>query len=555
MEISILATFTIGIAASLILGIAANRLKVSPIIGYLLAGIILGFFSGVRENKEVISQFADIGVILLMFGIGLKFHLTELIAVWKAAVPGAVIQSTLSTLITAALLHLLGWPWHSGIILGMAISVASTVVMARVLSDTRDIHTQVGHIAIGWTVVEDIMTVMILLALPMIFSGSQHSSAWEIFGIAIGKIAALTLTVIVLGKWVLPQALKLIAETKSAELFTLAVLALALGIADGSSVIFGVSIELGAFLAGLAVGRSDFAARAAGEAIPMRDAFSVLFFVSVGMMFDFKELISNPWITLVIMTVVIIIKPIVALATVRLLGKPLGISINIGAAFSQIGEFSFILGTVAYSIKHPGTGLPLISEAAFNALIATSIISIALNPFIYAKARKIKISDGKDLMPKKDELLPENKNRCIIIGFGPVGKAMYGRIKQRKDAEIRIIELNYKTVQSLKEANIDAIYGDALRPGILEQAGIIGAGFLALTTQVEDGIEIVKRAKQLNPEIKVLVRRDLFLGASKYNMAGADIVAIGEGEVSEKMAREIGRLIDETDRLAQAAKA
>ena len=552
MEISIAAAFTIGIAASLLLGLAANWLRLSPIIGYLLAGIILGLFQNISSSHEVIREFADIGVILMMFGIGLKFHLKELISVWKVAVPGALIQSTASTLAAAALLKMLGWQWHSGIILGMAISVASTVVMARVLTDTRDIHTQTGHIALGWTVVEDIMTVMVLLALPMIFSSAPMSAAAEsagasfaIFGTALLKIMLLAALLYALStKYGLPMFLKAIAKTRSSELFTLSVVAIALGIAIMSSKLFGVSIELGAFLAGLSVGSSDFSARAASEAIPMRDAFSVLFFVSVGMMFEAKELISNPGITIIILAVVLLLKPLAAMMTVHLLGKPWKVSINVGAAFSQIGEFTFILGTVAYNLYYPGTSERLISQTAFNALIAVSIISIAANPFIYGRARKIKIKDGKDLMPKPEELPQANPNRCIIIGYGPVGRAVYGKISQNKDIEICVVELNIKTVQSLKSSKINAIYGDALRPGILERAGIEGAGFLALTVQVEDGLEIIKRAKALNPDIKILVRRDLEWGETiEYSKDHSTVLAIGEVEVASKMAEEIGRML------------
>lgn len=549
MEISIAAAFTIGIAASLLLGLAANWLKLSPIIGYLMAGIILGLFQNISSSHEVIREFADIGVILMMFGIGLKFHLKELISVWKVAVPGALIQSTVSTLAAAALLKMIGWQWHSGIILGMAISVASTVVMARVLTDTRDIHTQTGHIALGWTVVEDIMTVMVLLALPMIFSSAPMSAASEasfaVFGTALLKIILLAALLYALStKYGLPLFLKAIAKTRSSELFTLSVVAIALGIAIMSSKLFGVSIELGAFLAGLSVGSSDFSARAASEAIPMRDAFSVLFFVSVGMMFDAKELISNPGITIIILAVVMLLKPLAAMMTVHLLGKPWKVSANVGAAFSQIGEFTFILGTVAYGLYYPGTEERLISQTAFNALIAVSIISIAANPFIYGRARKIKIKDEKESMPKPEELPQANPNRCIIIGYGPVGRAVYGKISQNKDIEICVVELNIKTVQDLKSSKINAIYGDALRPGILERAGIAGAGFLAITVQVEDGLEIIKRAKALNPEIKILVRRDLEWGETiEYSKDHSTVLAIGEVEVASKMAEEIGRMI------------
>ena len=272
-DLSVLMTFSSGLAGALIFGYLAHRLKVSPIVGYLLAGIVVGPFTpGYVADHSVAEKFAEIGVILLLFGIGLRFHLQEMLAVWRVAVPGALIQSTMSTLGLALLLRLLGWDWIPGIILGMAISVASTVVMARVLDEWHDLHAQIGYIAIGWTVVEDILTVAMLLLLPILF-GSQESASQSIssvLGLAALKISGLVAVVVVLGRWGIPWALEQIAKTRSRELFTLAVLVLAVGIAVGSAELFGVSMELGAFLAGLAVGRSEFAARAAGDAVPMR---------------------------------------------------------------------------------------------------------------------------------------------------------------------------------------------------------------------------------------------------------------------------------------------
>jgi CPA2 family monovalent cation:H+ antiporter-2 len=266
-ELNVLMTFAGGLAAALVLGYVAQRLKLSPIVGYLLAGIAVGPFTpGFTANQAVAEQFAEIGVILLLFGIGLRFHLQELIAVWRIAVPGALIQSGFSTALMVLLLRLLGWSWSSGIVLGLAISVASTVVMALVLAERRDLHAPIGHIAIGWTVVEDILTVTYLLLLPLVFGpGGGGREAGNALALTALKIAGLAASVVVLGRWVIPRALELVAVTRSRELFTLAVLVLALGIAVGSAKIFGVSMALGAFLAGLAVGRSEFAARAGGR--------------------------------------------------------------------------------------------------------------------------------------------------------------------------------------------------------------------------------------------------------------------------------------------------
>src|SRR3954468_13613942 len=298
-ELSVLLTFTGGLAGALVLGFVARRLRLSPIIGYLLAGVAVGPFTpGFVANRAIAEQFAEIGVILLLFGIGLRFHLKELIAVWRVAIPGALIQSTASTVTLAAVLRLFGWDWIPGLILGVGISVASTVVMAHVLGEHHDLHAPIGHIAIGWTVVEDILTVAVLLLLPILFSGGSVENAGAALGFAAVKVVLLVGAIVFLGKWFIPWALEKIEKTRSRELFTLAVLVLALGVAVGSAQIFGVSMALGAFLAGLAVGRTEFAARAASDAVPMRDAFAVLFFVSVGMLFDPRSLLQAPLVIL-----------------------------------------------------------------------------------------------------------------------------------------------------------------------------------------------------------------------------------------------------------------
>ncbi|HNW45589.1 MAG TPA: cation:proton antiporter, partial [Elusimicrobiales bacterium] len=438
-EFNLLATFTGSLIAALTLGYLAHKLRLSPIVGYLVAGIVVGPFTpGFVADRAVAHQLSELGVILLLFGIGLKFELKELAAVWRIAVPGALIQSAVSTLAAASLLRLLGWQWSSGIVTGLAISVASTVVMAKVLLANRDLHAQIGHTALGWTVVEDILTVLLLLALPLVFGpAGGDSPAWA-FALAGLKIAALALTVAVLGRWAIPAALDRIAATRSSELFTLAVLALALGIATGASGIFGVSVELGAFLAGLAVGRSEFAARAGGDAIPMRDAFAVLFFVSVGMLFDVNALYREPLTVAAILTVILAVKPLAAALTARLLGKPAAIAIPVGASFSQVGEFTFILAALAQR-------LGVLGDAGWNAIIAAAIISIALNPYIYARARALRWAKGEMVLPLTKDLPPPDPGRCILIGYGPVGRTVHGILAAR-GTKTTIIELNLDTV-------------------------------------------------------------------------------------------------------------
>ena len=534
-ELSILITFAVGLAVALVFGYIALRLKLAPIMGYLLAGIAVGPFTpGVVVNHAIAEQFAEIGVILLLFGIGLRFHLRELVAVWRVAVPGALIQSTLSTLALAGLLYLMGWNWTSGMILGMAISVASTVVMALVLSEGRDLYTKAGHIAIGWTVVEDLLTVALLLLLPIFFAPDrgvgQHIGA--VLGLAGLKIACLVAVVVVLGKWVIPHALERIARTRSRELFTLAVLVTSVGIAVGSAKIFGVSMALGAFLAGLAVGRSEFATRAANDALPMRDAFAVLFFVSIGMLFDPRSLTQVPLVIAVVLFVVVVVKPLATVLTVRILGQPLSTALPIGAAFSQVGEFSFILGSVAL-------GLGLINEAGWNALVAASIISIALNPFLYRWARRL--ASARTIKPvPTDESEPSagNPNRCILVGYGPVGKIVH-QLLMARGAEITVIDLNLHTIRELRNAGHSALYGDSLQPGTLIDAGLATAGSLILSADLEDAAEIITQARLINPGLRVLVRCAHLRDAPALRRAGAAIVIAGEAEVGVALAEAV----------------
>lgn len=533
-DLGILLTFAGGLAGALLLGYVAQRLKLSPLVGYLLAGLAVGPFTpGFVADHHIAEQFAEIGVILLLFGIGLRFHLRELLAVWRIAVPGALIQSTASTALLAVLLHFLGWSWTSGLILGMAISVASTVVMALVLGERRDLHATIGHIAIGWTVVEDLLTVALLLLLPILFGqgAAAQQSAAAALGLAGLKVVGLVAVVVLLGRWGIPWFLERIARTRSRELFTLAVLVLAVGIAVGSAGLFGVSMALGAFLAGLAVGRSEFAARAAGDAVPMRDAFAVLFFVSVGMMFDPRSLLEAPLVIAVVLAVVVVGKPLAATLTVRSLGAPWATAVPVGAAFSQVGEFSFILGTVARE-------LGLLDATGWNALVAVSILSIALNPTIYRTARRLSSPAAARRAPPEGSRPPPDPRRCVLVGYGPVGQIV-ARLLTDRGNTVTVIDLNLDTVRALKAAGRAAVYGDVLRPGTLEEAGLAAAGSLILSADVEDATELIRQARQLNPGLRVLARCTHLRDAPALRRAGADVVAAGEAEVGVSLAEAV----------------
>ncbi|MFT3912607.1 MAG: cation:proton antiporter [Anaeromyxobacteraceae bacterium] len=527
-ELDIILTFAGGLAGALLLGYVAHLLKLSPIVGYILAGVLVGPFTpGFVADRAVAEQFAEIGVILLLFGVGLRFHLRELIAVWRVALPGALIQSAASTLLLAVLLRPLGWSWASGLVLGMGISVASTVVMALVLADRHDLHAPIGHIAIGWTVVEDLLTVALMLVLPILFGpGGAEQGTAAVLGLAGLKVIGLGASVVVLGRWVIPWALERIERTRVRELFTLAVLVVAVGIAVGAAEVFGVSMALGAFLAGLAVGRSEFAARAASDALPMRDAFAVLFFVSVGMLFDPRSIVQAPLLTAIVLAVVLLGKPLAAFATVRLLGVPTATAAPVGAAFSQVGEFSFILGALARE-------LGLLGDTGWNALVASSIVSICLNPVIYRWVRERSAPPrltGPTAATREVARPAVDPRRCILVGFGPVGRIVH-RLLVDRGAKVTVIDLNLDTVRRLKAEGLTVFHGDVLRPGTLEDAGIATAGTFILSADLEDAAEVIRQARLLNPELRVLARCAHVRDAPALRKAGASVVAAGEAEV------------------------
>ena len=550
-----------GFTAALILGYLTQRAGLSPIVGYLLAGTLVGPHTpGFVANSEIAEQLAEVGVILLMFGVGLQFHIEELLAVRRVAIPGAIVQSAAATVLGAVIAYLFGWSWPAGVIFGMALAVASTVVLIRVLADHRDLHTPTGHIAVGWLVVEDLFTVLALVLLPVLFADSagESSVVWAL-GLTALKVAALIGFTIVVGTRVIPWVLDHIADTGSRELFTLTVLTLALGIAVGSAIVFGVSMALGAFLAGLVVGRSDYSLRAASEALPMRDAFAVLFFVAVGMLLSPQYLFEAPGLILATLAVVMIGKPLVALVIVRMLGYPFKIALAIAVALAQIGEFSFILSSI-------GTDLGILSPDATNTLVAVSIVSIVLNPILYRAVPRVENWAAshpalwKLLNPPLNvataagaAVRPLNGNRrAIIVGYGPTGRTLV-RLLRDNGIEPLVIELNMETVRELREHGIEAVYGDATRVDTLEAAGAADASTLILTSAgMTSAAEVIRGARQLNQKIQVLARAAYLRDLPDLQKAGADRIFSGEGEVAlglvETILERLGATAEQIDR-------
>ena len=546
-DIDLILTLTGGLAAALVLGFITQQLRLSPIVGYLLAGVVVGPATpGFQADRALAEQLAEIGVILLMFGVGLHFHFRELLAVRRVAVPGAVVQSGVATLLGALAGWLLGWEWPTAVIFGGAVSVASTVVLIRVLSDNNDLHTRAGHIAVGWLVVEDLLTVVALVVLPAV-AGREEPAAGGIavtLAIAAAKMTALVAMTIVVGGRVIPWVMERVAATRSRELFTLAVLVIALGIAVGSAKVFGVSMALGAFLAGMVVGRSEFSLRAASDALPMRDAFAVLFFVSVGMLFDPVAAMRSPWAIAMALAIVLVGKPLAAVAIVLGLGYPRRVALPVAVALAQIGEFSFILASL-------GSQLGVMPADAVNTLVATAIVSITLNPLLYRSIdlfeRWLGLLFPAAALPNDERgadnaQTPEDQSpsrRAIVVGYGPVGETVTELLLDN-GIEPTVIELNLDTVRRLKVFDVRAIYGDASRPEVLVQAGVARAANLILTSGAGSlDEEIIRRAKELNPGIHVLARTQYVRELPKLQRAGAEDVFAAEGEVALAFAMRI----------------
>jgi monovalent cation:H+ antiporter-2, CPA2 family len=556
-------TLTAGLGTALVFGFVTQRLGLSPIVGYLVAGTLVGPYTpGFVADASLAEQLAEIGVILLMFGVGLQFHVEELLAVRHVAIPGAIAQSAVATLLGAVQARWLGWDWSAGLIFGMALAVASTVVLIRVLADNNDLHTQAGHIAVGWLVVEDLFTVVALVLLPALFGpATTERPLWLALMITAAKVTALVSFTAIVGTRVIPRILDYVAKTRSRELFTLTVLVIALGIAVGSSLIFSVSMALGAFLAGMVVGRSEYSLRAASEALPMRDAFAVLFFVSVGMLLDPGALVASPGLVLGALGVVLVGKPLVAILLVWAMKYPLRASLTVGIALSQIGEFSFILATI-------GRELGILTAAATNAIVAASIASIVLNPLAYRTIRPIERwivqrprwwallnrapSIPSDLEASRIERSDDSRHRAVVIGFGPTGRTVV-RLLRDNGISPTVVDLNMDAVRSLKQNGIDAIYGDATRPETLEAAGVAEAGSLILgSAGMGNSAEVIEVARTLNPRVRVLARASYLRDVASLRDAGADRVHSGEGEVAlafiEDILDDLGATPEQIDR-------
>lgn len=544
-NIDLILTLAGGLTAALTLGFLTQKLRMSPLVGYLLAGIIVGPYSpGFVADADTASQCAEIGIILLMFGVGLHFHLKDLLAVQRIVLPGAVAQITAATALGMLVSHGFGWSWGAGAVFGMAISVASTVVLTRVLADNKALHTTTGHVALGWLVVEDLFTILLLVLLPAVVGGTESAeNVWHILGITTLKLAALVVFALVVGQRIIPTLLAYVARTGTRDLFTLAVLVMALGVAVAAASFFGASMALGAFLGGMIVGQSEFSARAAAEALPMRDAFAVLFFVSVGMLFNPASLLTEWPLILATLGIVLLGKPLAAFLMVKLFGKPLRMALSVAVALAQIGEFSFILAAM-------GVSFGILPHEASSAIIVTAIISITLNPLLYRRIEAVAHwLESKGIgLPHLEEadLHPTGAQRIIVVGYGPVGRHLT-RILRDNNLDVVVVEMNIDTVQRQSAKGEKIIYGDATQREVLIHAGAEEAEGLIVSSSSAPATEIVEVARSINPNMRILVHTTYLSVAENLKHEGASAVFSGEREVAVAMTEYLMRDFGATD--------
>ncbi|HEX9986224.1 MAG TPA: YbaL family putative K(+) efflux transporter [Thermoanaerobaculia bacterium] len=554
-DVNLISTIAAGLGLAMIAGFIAVRLKLPPLVGYLLAGIIIGPHTrGFVADVALAGQLAEIGVMLLMFGVGLHFSLDDLMAVRKIAVPGAVVQIIVATVLGLVTAMLWGWSLGGGLVFGLALSVASTVVLLRALEARGVLDSFNGRVAVGWLVVEDLVMVLVLVLLPPVAAilGGDAGHATPRHGIALtlgitfAKVGAFVVLMLVAGKKFFPRVLWLVAKTGSRELFTLCVIAAAVGVAYGAAALFGVSFALGAFFAGMMMRESDLSHRAAEESLPLRDAFSVLFFVSVGMLFDPMVLIREPLAVLAVVAIIIIGKTIAAFALVLAFRYPLNTALTVAASLAQIGEFSFILASLGVSFK-------LLPEEGQSLILAGALISIALNPVVFAAiepaqrwirarsplAQKLERSD--DPLAELPMTVDQSQltGQVVLIGYGRVGRRIAAALV-REGVPFVVAEQNRELVEELRNRGHHAVSGDASEAMVLAQAHVARAAMLVIATP--DTVHVrrmVDLARRLNPKIEIVVRTHSEEEAELLRKDHVGEIFMGEHELASGMTRHV----------------
>ncbi|HEI8867452.1 TPA: Kef family K(+) transporter [Serratia odorifera] len=538
----LITTIVGGLVLAFLLGMLANRLRISPLVGYLAAGVLAGPFTpGFVADTSLAPELAEIGVILLMFGVGLHFSLKDLLAVKSIAIPGAVAQIAVATLLGIGLSHLLGWDLISGLVFGLCLSTASTVVLLRALEERQLIDSQRGQIAIGWLIVEDLAMVLTLVLLPAfgnLLGGGNHASPLQLLNelaITIGKVVAFMALMIVVGRRAVPWILAKTASTGSRELFTLAVLALALGIAYGAVGLFDVSFALGAFFAGMVLNESELSQRAAHDTLPLRDAFAVLFFVSVGMLFDPMILINEPLAVLATLAIIVFGKSAAAFLLVRMFGHSKRTALTISASLAQIGEFAFILAGL-------GISLGMMSEHGRNLVLAGAILSIMLNPLLFtllerylAKTETLEEQSLEEAVEEEKQIPVDMCNHALVVGYGRVGSLLGEKLREAGIPMV-VIETSRPRVEALREQGVKAVLGNAANVEVMELARLDCARWLLLT--IPNGYEageIVASARSKRPNIDIIARAHYDDEVTYISERGADQVVMGEREIANSM--------------------
>ncbi len=557
-SLTLITTIAASLGLALILGLIAHRLKLPVLVGYLLAGVILGPATpGFVADIELSRQLAEIGVILLMFGVGLHFSLDDLLAVRRIAVPGAILQIAVATALGVGIANLWGWSLGAGLVFGLALSVASTVVLLRALEQRNVLKSVNGQIAVGWLVVEDLAMVLVLVLLPPLAGwlgadvGSSATGASDpdlliTLLITFGKVAVFIALMLVVGKRVFPWLLWHVASTNSNELFILSVIAVAVGIAYGSATLFGVSFALGAFFAGMVMRESHLSHRAAQESLPLRDAFSVLFFVSVGMLFDPDIVMQQPLRVLAVVAIIVTGKSLAAFLLVLAFRYPLNTALTVSASLAQIGEFSFILAAL-------GVSLGLLPLEGQNLILAGALISITLNPLVFQLIEPIQTwirsrSELARTLERSVDPLAELPmtvassyvtEHVVLVGYGRVGQRI-GESLAEKGLPVVVAEQNREVVERLRKRGIHAVAGDAAEPAVLIQAHIARANMLVIA--IPDTLRarrMIETARMLNPQIEVVIRTHNDEEAALLRNEGVGTVFLGEHELALSMTRHI----------------
>jgi K+:H+ antiporter len=552
----LIATVVVGIVLAFALGLLAHRLRVSPLVGYLLAGVLVGPFTpGFVADQSLAAQLADIGVILLLFAVGLHFSPRGLMAVRAVALPGALVEIAALTSLGMGLAWAFGWGPGGGLVFGLSLSVASTVVLTRTLQERRLLATERGRTAVGWLVVEDLVVVLALVLLPAAagaLAGFAEASVGDLalaLALTLAQVAAFVAAMLLVGRRVIPWVLHHAAHTGSRELFRLSVYAVALGVAYAASALFGVSFALGAFFAGMVLAESPLSQRATEEALPLRDAFAVLFFVSVGMLFDPGVLARSPWAVLATVAVVVVGKPLAALLIVRgAFGRPWPEALTIAASLAQIGEFSFILAGL-------GVGLGLLPEEGRGLVLAASILSILLNPLLFAAVERWRPRRAAAVPPAPPAAaappvaaaerpteapappVTALAGHDVLVGYGRVGALVAAGLKASGGRPLLVIEDDAAAAEAARRDGADGVVvGNAADPAVLRAANLPAARRLvvAIPEAFEAG-QVVEQARATNPALRILARAHSDDVAAHLTALGADLIVVGEREIARRI--------------------